>query len=467
MIHLRDRSILGIAAIILLIASPYLCVISANINTYTIISSLNIAILFSYLAFGNIGGAVFAVLSIMAALFVAIRTGLYDNLIFTLSFFLMAFVGHAHNRAKAALEGACSLKLEKLDEEINLLSNSINEKTKSITSLKEKLNRYSILKDVTEALSTVLALEEITKLVIEKTLKTLGKRGRALLFLVDTEKQELMLSASRNTDEALKIVTKKGDIFDRWVLRYRKPLIVEDITKDFRFSADDANEAKEYFRSLISAPLISENKIIGILRVDNIAEFAYSQDDLRLLDILSDLGAVAVQNAYLYSKTQELAIRDGLTGLFLRRYFMERFREEIKRAARKRERLSLLILDIDHFKDYNDKYGHVSGDLVLRHLVKIISSMTREGDISARYGGEEMALLLWALDKKEALAKAEAIRQRIEDNPLMLRREKKSVTVSIGVASYPQDGVLEEELIRIADERLYQAKAEGRNRVCG
>ncbi|MDD5496549.1 MAG: sensor domain-containing diguanylate cyclase, partial [Candidatus Omnitrophica bacterium] len=283
------------------------------------------------------------------------------------------------------------------------------------------------------------------------------------LFIVNVEKQELMLSASKDGSQ---ISEKKGDYFDHWVLRHRQSLFIEDAEKDFRFPAAEIENSKRVFRSLISVPLMSENRVIGILRMDNPTDYNYTQDDLRLLDIISDLAAVAVQNAFLYSRTQELAIRDDLTELVVRRYFMERFKEDIKRAARKKRSLSLLILDIDNFKNYNDRYGHAAGDLVLKHMAREISSMVREGDIIARYGGEEMALLLFGMNKKEAALEAEAIRKRIEKGSMMLRRQKMPLTVSIGLSSYPEDAGMEEELIKIADERLYKAKKEGRNRVC-
>ena len=181
---------------------------------------------------------------------------------------------------------------------------------------------------------------------------------------------------------------------------------------------------------------------------------------------MGDLGAVAIQNAFLYTWIQELAIRDSLTNLFVRRYFMKRFQEEIKRAARKKGSLSLLMLDIDHFKSYNDKFGHATGDLILKYLARVIISSVREGDMVARYGGEEIAILLINADKRDAIKIAESIRKKIEDTPFVLRREKQSLTVSIGVAIYPKDSVLEEDLIKISDARLYKAKSMGRNRIC-
>ncbi|MCX5680253.1 MAG: GAF domain-containing protein, partial [Candidatus Omnitrophica bacterium] len=223
---------------------------------------------------------------------------------------------------------------------IILSNNGIAEKEKTLSSFTEKLKRYSTLKEAVEALSASLSLDEVSRLIIEKSRTTLNKVGRVLLYLVDTEKQELMLSVSHGSS---RVKAKRGDIFDHWVLRHRKSLIIEDVFKDFRFPLHDEDILEETFRSMISAPLVSENKVIGVLRMDSPYEALYTQDDLRLLDILSDLGALAIQNSYLYLRTQELAIMDSLTGLAVRRHFVDRLKAEIKRSARKGTKLAVLM----------------------------------------------------------------------------------------------------------------------------
>ena len=145
---------------------------------------------------------------------------------------------------------------------------------------------------------------------------------------------------------------------------------------------------------------------------------------------------------------------------------MKRFQEEVRRSERKSAELSLLMLDIDKFKWYNDKYGHATGDIVLKDIASTINGMLHVGDMAARYGGEEIAILLTGADKKKAFRTAESIRKKIEETPLSVRREKHIITASIGVSTYPEDGIQEEELVKIADEHLYKAKSLGRNQVC-
>ena len=428
-----------------------------------LILSYNVAIIFAWLGFGQTWGFIITILSFIFALVLELRIGLFGYTVFTLPFFLTAFFCLQCARAKNTRDDSYHLKLEKLAEDINILANDIEEKRRGIFSVEEKLKRYSVLKEVIDSFSTQLLLDDIKKLIMEKASKTLGKPGRILLFLVDTEKQELMLSASRGSPRAS---AKKGDLFDRWVLKQRKPLMVEDIVTDFRFSTDSHGELKKIFRSLVSAPLMIGDKVIGVLRMDNAREFIYVQDDLRLLGIIADLGAVAIENALLYARTQELAIKDSLTGLAVRRYFSERLQAELKRTAIKKGQLSVLMLDIDHFKEYNDQFGHAVGDIVLKHLAHTMLSMVREGDIVARYGGEEIVVMLCGRNKKEAILEAEAIRNAVKNNPVTLRRHTENVTVSIGVASYPEDSLPAEGLIRVADERLYKAKSGGRDKVC-
>ena len=473
MTHPSNRSVLGILSIASLIFSIYLLAkfsFQSNAGSseqidliITTISSFNIAILLGWLSFGLPMGLTISILAALIVIWADLRANLNGYSIFTLQFFATAFFGHEFLKTKRKLDNSYNIKLEKISEEKNLITNSIREKEDSILVLERKLDRYSILKEVVEALSTRVTLDEISSVIIEKACKIVGKEDRILLYFVDTEKQALMLSSSEGP---VRVMAKTGDVFDHWVFRNRKTLIIEDVTTDFRFSMEDIEESKSSFRSLVEAPLLSEDKVIGILRMDCAAEHTYTQDDLRLLGIIADLGAVAIQNALLIAKTEELAIRDGVTGLFVRRYFLERFQEELRRAAMKKGVLSILILDIDHFKDYNDKYGHAAGDLVLKHLASLLNSMAREGDIVARYGGEEMIILFCGKDKSRAASAAEEIRKAVKDQPLVLRRHTANITVSIGVAAYPLDAVLEEELMKIADERLYKAKEGGRDMVC-
>jgi diguanylate cyclase (GGDEF)-like protein len=175
---------------------------------------------------------------------------------------------------------------------------------------------------------------------------------------------------------------------------------------------------------------------------------------------------VAIENAQLFQKTQELAIHDELTSLFSKAYFLERLKEECKRALRSQRPVSLLMLDIDYFKKYNDQFGHTAGDIVLRNLSLIISDSLKDlSSIASRFGGEEFCLLLPGLEKNKAVSLAESLRDKISKARVVLRRQETGITVSIGVAVFPGDAKDEEEIVLKADKALYKAKQAGRNRV--
>jgi len=467
------RGHLGIISIALFLAVSYILFTAPqkidphlSLSCYIfagIVLSYNITILLSWIGFGLTFGIILTTLSFFTCLAGILRSGCYEASYYAWSFTISAFLGYSHWKAVKIMKGSSGLASEKLEEDINVLSDTYNKQKAEIKHLDEKLLRYLVLKDVTEVFTTTLSMEDVARLIIERTADTIKKKGRVLLFLADVDKQELMLSASHGAD---KIKGKKGDIYDRWVVKHGIPLIVDDAANDFRFAVSETDHREADFKSLIESPLLSGDKVIGVLRMDDTQEKTFTQDDLRLLDIIGNLGAVAIQNAMLYSWVEELAIRDSLTGLFVRRHFMKRFQEEVRRSERKTSELSLLMVDIDKFKWYNDKYGHATGDIVLKHIAFTINGMLRVGDMAARYGGEEIAILLAGTDRNKAMLIAESIRKKIGDEPIIVRREKHNVTVSIGVSTYPKDGIHDEELVKAADERLYKAKADGRNKTC-
>ncbi len=357
--------------------------------------------------------------------------------------------------------------LEQIQKDRNIIENGIKTHSQVKEALVKKLNRFSELKDMIGHLSSNLDFQKIGQIIVKNAYKTIGKSSETLLYLVDPQKQELALIASEKDEDFVSIKAKKGDIFDSWVLKQRQPLIIEDVKKDYRFDVAKTDIDTEKLGSLICAPLISKEKVLGILRLNSQATASYLQEDLRLLYIMSNLAAVAVENTTLYRRTEELSIIDDLTGTYVQRYFKERLAFDVTRCMRSDSYLSVLMLDIDYFKAYNDKYGHSAGDIVLRKVADILSETVADtGDMVARYGGEEFAIVLIEKNKQQALEFAQEVRKKIEQESIVLRREKTKVTVSMGIASLPEDAKVGEDLIKIADDMLYKAKKEGRNKVC-
>jgi len=434
-----------------------------------IIISLMIMISLVIMLFWSCVGVLGGLISFLVAMiflykpFTALNPYYYAVLI--LAFFLNSFIGYFISKKIGLSSQDYTVSMEKKQGDTNLITNHMKNREAEVRAMGDKIDGLLNLKNISDSLSCSLSEEEVIKVVMEKTFDLFGGQNRVLLYMVDYDHKELNLCATEKAEERDPVSTKKGGIFDRWVMKNVKSLLIKDVKKDFRFSADE-EEAREDFTSLISKPLIVEGNVLGILRVDNPKEEAFAQHEFRILDIIGELGAVALENARLYRQTEELAIRDGLTGLYVRRYFMERMDEELKRSLISGGSFALLMLDIDDFKDFNDKYGHVWGDSVLKNIGNILKSKTSPGDMAGRYGGEEFTFLALNCTMKDAVKLANEIREEVKRTSITLRRKKYNVTISIGVAMFPKDAKLREDIIGEADKRLYRAKAKGKDMVC-
>jgi len=354
--------------------------------------------------------------------------------------------------------------LQDLEEERTVKKQGIASARQAGEALQKKLSRYAQLQSIAEQLSNMTDRESIAALAVDRAFALIGKSDVCLLFLVDRERQELSLFASKKREALAAIRAKHGDQFDRYVLRTQRPLLVNDVRRDFRFTVSMA--ADRTVSSVIACPLLLGQRAEGVLHLDSATSGAYTQDDLRFLDILLHLVATAMMNAELFSQTQRLAMMDGLTGLTLRRPFLEQVSRELTRAARSRESVSVLMVDVDHFKEYNDAFGHTAGDVILKAVAEVLRTVIPPDGVSARYGGEEFAVLLTRAKRHQAADVAEAVRRTVEFHTQGSGRgERRSVTASVGVATFPEDGQSAMELIRVADQRLYQAKRAGRNLV--
>jgi diguanylate cyclase (GGDEF)-like protein len=229
---------------------------------------------------------------------------------------------------------------------------------------------------------------------------------------------------------------------------------------------DKANEevlfvepAASFVRSIACIPMKVYSDPIGVINVTNKKDNAsFNDEDVELLKAVADQSAVAINKAQLW----EMAVTDSLTGLYVRRYFMMKFQEELLRAQRYEKNLTVIMADLDRFKRINDTYGHSTGDRVLSIVGKFLQQNIRDVDIIARFGGEEFVILLPEADENEARKVSERLRHNLENLEL---DDCPSLTLSLGIAAYPKDGTDIEELIIKADAAMYAAKQSGRNRV--
>ena len=372
-------------------------------------------------------------------------------------------------RKKSNKKYSLEYQTQDLQEKLNILNEEKSRELKGSLALKAKIMRYNGLKKVVEELNESLDLDSVAdKLVSIASSLVSNNKGVCVLYLLDNQTHKLNLFKAKKPDKELVIRAKEGTIFDLWVLRHASPLLVEDIKNDFRFDLEKLTvQDTRPVSSLVSSPLISEHSFLGILKSDHQEAGFYNQDDLRLLVTICDLGAVALENSQLFQKTQDLAIHDGLTSLYTKGHFLECLKEECKRSIHQKTVFSLLMLDIDFFKNYNDKFGHTAGDIVLKNLSSnITESLKGLNPLVGRFGGEEFCVILKGIDKKKACHVAEGLRQRIEKEKIILRRNETGITVSIGIATFPSDGADEDELILKSDKAMYEAKQKGRNRVC-
>ncbi|MDD2703606.1 MAG: GGDEF domain-containing protein [Candidatus Omnitrophica bacterium] len=229
--------------------------------------------------------------------------------------------------------------------------------------------------------------------------------------------------------------------------------------KNCRFVKGEISEQEREYGDVL--PLEVGKKIIGYLVCEGLRD-----EDRDKFHILAHQFLLGLKRAILYAKVQELVITDSLTNVLSRRYWLERFTEEIERSRKFNYKLSCFMLDIDHFKKINDHYGHMVGEVILKEVAKAIKDSIRQIDLVGRYGGEEFSVFLAETAKEEAYAVAERIRSSIENKLIRAYDEELQVTISIGISMFPEHGPDGQNLLVRADEALYQAKKTGRNRVC-
>lgn len=358
---------------------------------------------------------------------------------------------------------------EDLQGKINILYDQLQIEESKNKALHLKLKKYDTLALLTEKLNQNLSLDDALKLLAEGCFQLLGQQKSTCLIYLSDSSEELSLAGSYcpGGDHSV-IKEKKGDIFSQWALKHTQPLLVEDTASDFRFDGQIFKKTSvRKIGSLISSCLISQSRPLGILRLDSPEEKLFDLEDLRLLNTIADIASVAIDNAKYYQNIKELAIKDYLTGLYTHKHTLERLDEELRRCVINENSLSVVMLDIDFFKKYNDHYGHLAGDIVLKNLsFWLKDSLKGQDAIIGRFGGEEFLLILPLTSKQEAFSWAENTRSLIQAKTINLRRKKTGITVSIGVAGFPQDAGSSSDLIDKADTALYRAKRLGRNRVC-
>ncbi len=354
-----------------------------------------------------------------------------------------------------------------LKEEKDYLKKNITDLETRIDDLKEaneKNRKLKLLIEINTYITNSLDKEEILKRILNQ-IKQLLKCESSSILLVDEELSRLKFAYLSKDEEGEKLSDtslKMGEGIAGTVWGNGTPVLINDAQNDPRFSkiADKKSETKT--NSLIAVPLTVKGEIIGVIEAINKSCGDFSIFDLEILQYISTQSAIAIKNADLY----DMATRDGMTKLFIHKYFKERLLGEWKRASRFDHNLSLVMFDIDHFKSFNDTYGHQAGDKVLKEVARIIEENCRAIDIPCRYGGEEFSVILPETSKDEAMIFMERIREKIEQMRVNYKDITLKLTISGGLATIPKLSPADiDEFIEMSDSALYYSKENGRNMV--
>ena len=284
----------------------------------------------------------------------------------------------------------------------------------------------------------------------------------AAVSLVDGDRVKLhaIFGQVSATDLAEMSHSVQGTATER-VMKERRPIYQSDLQSTTMFWPD-SHYVREGIRSLVHVPLVVRDQVIGTLMVAHREPQAYGDEEIKLLEQVARQIAAPIENTMLYSRAEQRGRVDELTSLFNRRHFEERLKEEVSRHSRHDGVFTLLMIDLDSFKAYNDMYGHPSGDALLKVIGQLVSQAVRDSDQAFRYGGDEFAAILPRTTPEDAFMVAERMRMRIARE---MEARQSGVSCSIGLASYPADGVMPGELVTTADTALYYAKNTGGNRT--
>jgi len=368
-------------------------------------------------------------------------------------------------------EGDFSVRAKvKSKDEIGLLGSGFNKMASSLEETKAELDKRLLeiyaLYNVSKTLNTSFETEQLLIKLIEDISGNMDI-DRMMIMLPDKEFTKLTVASYTGFTED-EISRAKPNVHEgvySLVASEGICRVIENIDTDVTITEQDIFSPD--IGSLIAVPFLRRGKVLGLICAfrDRPKQFEFS--DLKLFNSVAEHLAVAIENARLFEKTKEMAITDGLTHLFNKRYMLESLESEVARSERCKHEVSFLMMDIDNFKHYNDTNGHPAGDELLKELALIIQKSIRKTDITCRYGGEEFVVILPETAKENAKIVGEKLVEKIAGHPFDFAENQPlgCASVSMGLATYPHDADDFEALISAADKALYAAKTSGKNRV--
>lgn len=353
---------------------------------------------------------------------------------------------------------------ENLKETVQL-NQSLEAANKRLEETNEKLNKsvaeFYTLQQISKAIATIMDINELLGFVNDVIIGVMGANYSTVILLnKENGKMEIKMT-NIASDEELKIL--KGNInFEELINVVSKgQSLLENNMDESKYKFTSGREIK----SLLCIPLSSKNETHGMVLIEFKRIGSFDEEHLKFLSVIANQVSVTLENVGLYEKMQKMATIDGLTRIYNRLYFQELLSKEMIKADQGGYPMALSIFDIDFFKKFNDTYGHLFGDRVLKVISRVAKDSIRNEDSIARYGGEEFVILMPNTTADQAFKLIDKIRKNICDTNVKEETVTASVTASFGVACYPDNGSTESEILSAADTALYKAKEEGRNCV--
>ena len=323
--------------------------------------------------------------------------------------------------------------------------------------LQKNNDRFDAVSKITTSLISTLESEKLLAMIMKSIVRDLGF-DRVKLYRVNEEEQKIRGILRYDISGKISSI---ADI--EYPLKYHNRTIVNVFEKEKKKLFKNNTKFTQLIKFF---PLKAKTKVIGFIEVDNIlSRQLMTEERIKNLKIFISQASIAIENADLYKKVESLSIHDYLTGLYNSRYFYKELERELSRAKRYPESMALIMLDIDHFKSFNDNYGHLIGDKILKSVADILTNNIRENDIAARYGGDEFIILLLNIPISEAKNIAERIRESLLNKKFNIGGESLSITSSIGITPLSKSDSSTKQFINRADKALYKAKQLGRNRI--
>ncbi|QOX78905.1 sensor domain-containing diguanylate cyclase [Trichlorobacter lovleyi] len=349
-----------------------------------------------------------------------------------------------------------------------MTNNHMSDSERVVELLARRNAELASLLEIGKTLISSLELREVLQAIMSQVERLLQPKTWSLL-LVDEETNELCfeIAVSPVAQELKGIRLKMGEGIAGWVAQTGQPLLIPDVSQDSRFAHHVAEEVEYPVSSILCAPLKIRDRVLGVIELINtVGERTFDDDDLPLLGAVADFAAIAIDNARNYRRVSELVVTDDLTGLHNARHFHELLEYELERSRRYKSQVSLLFFDLDHFKEVNDRFGHLVGSRMIAEVGHLVKRHIRSSDRAARYGGDEYVVVLPNTGKQGALAVATNLLERFRAHLFLTdSNESVPITASFGAATFPDDAHDRTSLIRAADSAMYEAKEAGRNRV--